>query len=987
MKNILFNSGSTFDKGGDKMNVVKLSSIDVKNTEKEKLPWLQVFNSGYRVTTDNIDWNTWTGCVFTDIDSKKYYNNVKKFNPNELLNKLYDYLLFNYYENFYIIQISNSGTSYHIMFYFDVEKNEENFKKCSAYAQDIIRTSFKAIGAEDIILYEKVIDKCTISPYQGMYLTQNEILYGDVDGQWFGNFSNIDEYEAPKQKVLESSDVKKDGTKLFSLTGFKQIDNKVPYKDHHQRWSIYEALIAVYNDKETVDGQWKYICSRLEEGEHNIKFFLKEPDKNNWYGRYTGEYVKVSCLEEFGYKFKKIFEPASIDLYIPDILYNLTEKQSLSDIDIEWDSERINHLYAKCGLGKTFMGKKYGKDIENRDLMDFVFNHFEEMFGKGVCFISPMKAINRDSFKNEQGWIIIDSDNKEDNIDKFGSVKEALNQGKNICTTWESFVLYEIYKMNFNYIIVDEIHTLYMYDYRIKSITELKKYLAIANGTKIIMTGTPSNEVNDFDCKKIEVSRKVKKVNCELLFYNKQYNGYVIDDIKNWIKSDPNHYAIVFEDRTNFKTQEKLQSYGIDCDIFNQNFVDTVNYVIEHQNVKEQVTAFSVYGQAGINLWVDNDKKFRVYILSNNALGIIQYANRIRNKECIDKILVPYKVDRIDNDINKLSTDIDFAETERKVSIINSTIKSYDLFSKKNKSIIENRYKLSIDFLDTVDNMYVLNRERYATYKQIKNVEEYESQIQIIYNRLVNNDFNVILKYMNEDKKTIKATHLRNNQFAGQMNAFDYDMIEEKKEHLKLNPNNNFLKVCTGSLIDDIEYILDNLYINNDFNFEATKRDFSNMLSNIIKKNETIKKIDIKRICTMMHLSKHWDEFYNNAFITAMLDNRWDDCKLTAAYVRSIYNDTMNEDDIQQLTNETYENIVSLRKVINDYKDIFIELSKNTSNMSIPNDEILSKIYTYILSKHKKQKVVIHGIEYSSVKDAMIKLNKSKQWVSKYREK
>lgn len=954
MRKILFNSGTTYHKGGQKMDVVELSSIDVKNTKKENLPWLQVFNCGYRVTKDNIDWNTWTGCVFADIDTKRYYNDIKKFNPENLLNLLYDYLLINYYTNFYIIQISNSGTSYHIMFYFNVEKNELNFRKCASYVQEIIRSAFKAIGAEEIILYEKVIDTCSVSPYQGMYITKNEILYGSINDPFFGNFDNIDDYEIQKQKLLESSDVKENGTKLFTLDNFKPITNKVSYKNHYQRWAIYEALIAVYNDKKTVDENWEYICSLLpEENNHKKNFYLKEPDKNKWYDTYSGKYIKVNKLEEFGYHFNKLFEPTTIDLYKSDKLYELKENQTLGDIDIKWDTNKINHLYARCGLGKTFMGKKYGKDIENRDIFDLIFNYFDEIFGKGVCFISPMKSINRDSFKNEKDWIIIDSDNKEDNISKFGSIKEAIHKGKNICTTWESYVLYEMYKMNFSYVIVDEIHTLYMYDYRVKSITDLKKYLNIAKGIKIIMTGTPSNEINEFNCNKIEVIRPVKKVKSEILFYNKQYNGYIINDIKEWIK-DKNHYAIVFEDRTNFKTQEKLKNYGISCDIFNQNYVDTVNYIIENQNIKEQVTAFSVYGQAGINLWVDKDKRFRVYILSNNALGIIQYANRIRNKECIDKVIIPYRIDKIDNDINKQSTDIDFIEAERKVSIINSTIKTFDLFSNKNKSIIELRYGISVDCLDIINDKYVLNRDRYSSYKLIKNVEEYEKQIQLIYNRLISNDFDVNLNYMSQDKKTIKSTRLRNNQFAGQMNNFDYDMIEETNNHLKLNPNKNFLKVCTGTLLDDIEYIINNLYINNNLDFEATKRDFSNILNNILKKNESIKKIDIKRIYNMLYLSKHWDNFYNNAFITAMLDDKWDNYKLTAVYIRSIYNETMSIDDIHSLSDEAYNNIVSLRKVIDDYKDIFIELSKHTSSMSIPNDDIVSRIYFYVINKHTK---------------------------------
>lgn len=983
MKKILFNSGTTYHKEGQKMDVIELSSIDVKNTKKEKLPWLQVFNCGYRVTTNNIDWNTWTGCVFADVDTKRYYNNVRKFNPKELLKGLYEYLLFNYYENFYIIQISNSGTSYHVMFYFDVEKNEENFKKCAAYAQDIIRTSFKAIGAEDIILYEKVIDKCSVSPYQGMYLTNNEILYGSIDDHSFGYFENIDTYEIPTGKILENSDVKKDGTKLFKLDKIEKNERKVSYKDHHQRWSIYEALIAVFNDKETVNEHWKYICSKLEVGEHSKDFFLKEPERNHWFERYEpGQYIKINKLEEFGYSFKKLFEPSVTELYIPDVVYKLTEEQKLSDIDIEWDKNKINHLHAGCGLGKTFMGKELGKE---KDIIDLLFN-YEELFGKGVCFISPMKSINRDSFKNIKNWIIIDSDNKEDNIDKFGSVKDAIRKGQNICTTWESFVLYEMYNLEFNFIIIDEIHTLYMYDYRIKSITDLKKYLQVAKGIKIIMTGTPSNEINEFDCHKIEVQKEVQKVNCELLFYNNQYSGYILKDIKEWIKKDQNNYAIIFEDRTNFKTQEKLKSYGIDCDIFNQNYVETVNYVIENQNVKEQVTAFSVYGQAGINLWVDKNKKFRVYILSNNALGIIQYANRIRNKECIDKVIVPYKIEKIDNDINKQELDIDYGEAERKINVLNSTHRKFDLFNIQTKSIIELKYGLNIDCLDLIDNNFLLNRERYKTYKLIKNVEEYERQIQIIYNRLITNNFNVSLKYMDNDVKTNKATKMRSNQFAGQMNSFDYDMIEQKGEHLKLHPTNEFKKVCTGTFVEDIEYILDKLYLKNKFNFEETKEDFSNMLHNLIKKKDSIKKIDIKRICNMMHLSTHWNEFYNNAFITAMLNKKWDNMKLTAAYVRSIYNDKLSDDDIKELSNEAYDNIVSLRKVVDEYCDIFIDLSDKVSSMNIQNDEITSRIYTYILSQHKKQKVTINGVVYNSVKDAMSKLGKSKVWVSRHKD-
>ena len=45
-------------RGGEKMNVATLSNIKVyadKNKPKDAQPWIQIFNNGYRVTTDNIN--------------------------------------------------------------------------------------------------------------------------------------------------------------------------------------------------------------------------------------------------------------------------------------------------------------------------------------------------------------------------------------------------------------------------------------------------------------------------------------------------------------------------------------------------------------------------------------------------------------------------------------------------------------------------------------------------------------------------------------------------------------------------------------------------------------------------------------------------------------------------------------------------------------------------------------------------------------------
>ena len=78
-------------KSGEKMNLGTLSDIKAyadENLSKDAHPWVQLFDSGYRVDTQNIDWKYWTGCVYIDIDSKHYYYEVRKFNSDNLLKSL-----------------------------------------------------------------------------------------------------------------------------------------------------------------------------------------------------------------------------------------------------------------------------------------------------------------------------------------------------------------------------------------------------------------------------------------------------------------------------------------------------------------------------------------------------------------------------------------------------------------------------------------------------------------------------------------------------------------------------------------------------------------------------------------------------------------------------------------------------------------------------------------------------------------------------------
>lgn len=973
MDNILFNSGTTYDKGGQKMNVVPLSSIDVVNTKKEDLPWLQVFNCGYRVTNDNIDWNSWNGCIYIDLDTKHYYEEVKKFNANNLLKGLYDYLYYNYYTNFYCIQKSNSGTGYHIIFYFNTEKNAENYDKCQYWSTKIVEEAFISLGAEKIIRYKKVLDNCTKSPVQGMYLTNHELLFGNIENnQWFGNI-DIDSIEVNRRIINNPKYINDDGTNNFNIEGDRTHINNKKYYEHRTRMSIYMSLIAVIKDKQLVDDTYSEIVNeQFAEGNgHTTKWYINEAQKDKWfdqYEKYKHNFVRPYILKEIGYDVIEKFIPETYSFYKSDVIYDIESNQYLADIDIKFDINKINHIFAGCGFGKTTWAKKLG--INNR-----------------VCVISPLTSINKDAFSEENGWLVIDNTNKDITKHIFnGSIYEALNSHWNICTTWESFSLYEMYKYSFDYFIIDEIHTLYMYDYRIKSIRQLKTDFPKCNGIKIIMTGTPSYELFEFDCYKIQINKEQPKTPAEILFYNDSYIGWIYKDIKEWINND-NNVAIIFKDQANYKDIENMSLEGIDCDIFNSNYKENVNYILDNNNIKNNVTIFSVYGQAGINLYIDLDKKVRLYILNNNGLGIIQYANRVRNKNVIDKVVIPFKKAFINNDIEKIDTYIDIDDANRRADVLNSTIKPYDIFDQKTKSIILLRYGFVIDCLDIMDDKIVLNESNYKIYKTIKNVETYERQIQIINNRLIENNFNVKYNYLYKDVKTNKSTKMRSNQFAGNIINFDFSQIEiDENGHVYIKPNDKLRKVTTGNLIEILVKIF-NHFRNSGLDIE---NEFDLAIKNIIKKKGNITKTDLENLSTYYWLKDNWDNFYNNAFVIAMKYDNWDEYRLAAAYTRTIFNNTMTEYDWHTLSDEVYVKIKKLRKIYNMFitEEDKKELEECCNTFDVPCDNITMMIYQYLVEKHTRGKkntksVIINGITYSSINEASTKLGISRQAIHK----
>jgi hypothetical protein len=369
-------------------------------------------------------------------------------------------------------------------------------------------------------------------------------------------------------------------------------------------------------------------------------------------------------------------------------------------------------------------------------------------------------------------------------------------------------------------------------------------------------------------------------------------------------------------------------------------------------------------------------------VLNKNGLGIIQYANRVRNKEVIDKVMIGYPCNEVVNDIVPLKYDVDYKEAEQTVEIINKNRVVFDVFDIRTKELIKLNYGIPFECLDIIGDQVALNRDKYKTWKMIKNVSEYERQLQVIYNRLVDNDFEVKITRLLKDTKDIVDTKLQGQNFAGQMTRFDFDMLIEKEDGgYWLKPTAAFKKICTGDLVKTIENVFNILYVENNGDFEKTKHAFKHFVNTIIQENGTIKKKDISNYALMLKISKDWDKYYDNAFVTILLKEDINVAQIAALYVRSKWVDGM---DWKAVTEEAYNKINSLKKVVDVYKDVFTNLNK-PHEYKITVDALTEQIFSYLVRVHtrgnKTKTITLDGVTYTNIDEAVEKTGLSKRTI------
>lgn len=304
-------------RGGEKMDIDTLENIQKKvnpKLPKAASPWVQVFNNGYRVTHDNLNWEEWNGFTFIDIDSKLYYKNVHPFNVEKLLDAITNEAQYRFNYNFYAVHLSNSKLGYRIFWYWNCEKKEDNFKKCCILTEQYTKELFYSFGdqAKEIIDYRegrsKVLDSCSRSIFQGTYVTNTKIYYSEFinDDNFGGCILDDIDIEGIYKNTIEKICINQN--EHCNISNVNEVDkSNIKYYPHQHRRCIYEALIVLFKDKKQVDTEWKRIAELLpEQNGHKKSFYLEEPDKNGWYEKINNNIKhSLSWLDDFGYEYKE----------------------------------------------------------------------------------------------------------------------------------------------------------------------------------------------------------------------------------------------------------------------------------------------------------------------------------------------------------------------------------------------------------------------------------------------------------------------------------------------------------------------------------------------------------------------------------------------------------------------------------------------------------------------------------------------------------
>lgn len=304
--------------GGTKMGLYYIK--DMKPVKEGNRRRCQMCDCGYRATNSNSDVSNWNQCQYEDIDYKNWIFYWKQYGKDEskiiepmaILVNVVNNIIKKWPENLYYYELSRSGEGFHFVFYFDIERTLDNWKKTKNISHAIIKQSFIDCGYEDIINFEgftdenghkvvnKVFDSCTDRWNQLLFLTMNN---GTLNTLCTGEMKEYSDLEVVDYKPVKERYVNNGDEYIITVEKHELEDNEyVDYIDHIQRWHLYNGLRRCYGD-DWLD-EWNYCCRHIPEGpnDHTFEWYKSMKEGTSWDKDFEDDcYVDKELLSIFGY--------------------------------------------------------------------------------------------------------------------------------------------------------------------------------------------------------------------------------------------------------------------------------------------------------------------------------------------------------------------------------------------------------------------------------------------------------------------------------------------------------------------------------------------------------------------------------------------------------------------------------------------------------------------------------------------------------------
>lgn len=613
---ILFNSVKAKQKAGTKCETKNIESVvpTYTITDKLDLPAIQPFDCGYKVNSTNLEWSNWNGCIFVDVDAKKYYEEQKQFNIEKYVEGITNSDLF-FDDNFYFMQESFSGNgSIHYVFYYDIEeKNIHTFESCMTDAVEKVKSLYISCGGADIINYiasdgQPVLDKHNNKAYQILFVCDKTIYYGNNCNGYSGNV-DLSENNIEKE-VVDSMIINADDYEVLD-----EVKNKVKV-DRKFRIGQYSGC----------DLRWRI---------SSIAYNLFGENGKEWCDKYFYYENCKSIFQEYDYGTNKLV----LNWLISNKYITKKEKGVVNKIDLndgEWISDKIEELtslinkynrveiVAGTGIGKTTLINKHN---------DSFFDNFSDGLANiyNAIVLVPYNVTNK--LYDKLLEISSSNNNKIEDCPCVMIFDQAVKH-------WE-----EIKDRN---IIIDEAHTLFTErSFRDNSIKLVELIRTQHTGKLICVTATPTGECEMLKLNKIVVNNNKSRVVVGFE-YAKYIDRGILDIIKYALNCWNYDRIVVMDDNNAEKIVQNLIHENIcqvqDIAYLRASTKDTedYNYVIENEILNKMITVCTRVAYNGLNFKNENEK---VLILSsytpmqNIAAEYIQIIGRIRRSQVTCLIL------------------------------------------------------------------------------------------------------------------------------------------------------------------------------------------------------------------------------------------------------------------------------------------------------------------------------------------------------------